>query len=154
MEILHNFSNFDGGSLATLQDALSAAQAQLRDVEATLSTAKQNIAKCEERKAGLFSVYNCKGNTGKTLNDWRDLRNSKEREKKALDEQIMSLRQQISAASSAQASTTTALTQQAQMEAEQGKAGLAKAKKIGMYSGIVLASLFVGVIIFKKIRKK
>ena len=137
MEILGRYRN--AADFATLQNQLSEASAKLTE-------AKTMIAKCEQGKASNF-IFNCHSSTGKTLNDWRDLRDRYSKQVAALQQQIFTLTSSTQIISKAQ---------EAQSEAEAAGAveTTEKAKKVMTFVYIGAGLLIAGLFVYLKLRKK
>ena len=127
--------------------------------EKTLLEARQEIDAinktiniCKIEKEGFFSVYSCKRNTGKTIDDWRDERSLIEKEVGALTRDLTTLRNQRAEAQKSIDIGLDIQQEQAKTDVAQSIASGELAQKYGKW---VLLGVFVlgfGFFAIKKIR--
>jgi len=155
------WNNAATDDLAAIDKEISAVTTALNKARATNREATTNINKCEAEKKGLFSTYNCKKNTGKTLNDWEDIANSSSATISSLTSQLSNLNKDRAAAvtrvkqeAMAAGETADAAEKIAQKASAESKASAEKAKSVGLWVGLGLGVVAIGAIIWMKIIKK
>jgi hypothetical protein len=156
------WSNAASDDLAVIDSEISIVTKEIAVQNAVSLEASKMIAKCSDEKAGLFNTYNCKANTGKTLNEWERILSSAETQVKSLNQRLKELKlsrtdavQRIKDEAIASGKSAEAAEKIAQSASAQSAASGAKALAIGKWAAIGIGSIAaIALIYFKIIKKK
>lgn len=124
----------------------------IRELQNVINTYNTTIQKCKDAKEGLFSVYSCNRNTGKTIDEWRDARKLVEMDLAQAESDLAMIKQEREYAVTAISENAQAYTQQAQLETAEATASTESAKKYGTWIGVAAIVLVFGYFAVKKLR--
>lgn len=125
---------------------------RILEMKSTIAGYNTTIQKCKDEKEGLFSVYSCKRNTGKTIDDWRDARTLAAKSLARLEEDLAFLKKERQNAAKAIEVNLGLRDVEADVEIRESIASGEAAKKYGLWIGVAAIALTFGFLAFKKIR--
>ncbi len=124
---------------------------QINNLSQDIAEYKNKINHCVSRKSGL-KTYNCKANTGKTLNGWRDLRNLAQKELILINKDLTILREQRKDAVVAIETGQERRSAQADLDLKEALASGEMAQKYGKWLLLVVFGLGFGYFAIKKVK--
>jgi len=136
--------------LASVNARITQLTSDLAQLNEGLLYYKSMIDKCTNN--GVF--YSCNKNTGKTTNQWRDLRNDAQTKIDRIKKELTELQKLKNDLVSSTASEAEALASSYSSDIIGAEASVKKAKSIGIWIGIALITIAGGTLIYFKIIKK
>ena len=151
-----NWNNSATTDLTDIDKLITTKKSEIAAFKTKIINANTNIKKCADHGR----LYNCKRNTGKSMNVWVDYRNSWRSSVGKLEKEIVELeservyavesirKEAIARGQSAEAAEKTANAASAESKAKASKAGV-----VGVWVGVGLLGLAGLVFIWSKIKK-
>lgn len=156
MEILgrDNWINATG-DFASVTESIRKVTAEISAEYIKLNEYKRQINICGNKALG------CRNKTGKSINDWRDLRNQSQDKINYLEKSLAELQKAQSTLAVAESKQSTVDVEKAKADVEKAIAntemaiaGQAQAKGVGVWIAVGLGAIAVGALIWFKIIKK
>lgn len=158
---LNLWKNSVQDDLVSIDKQITDVNKKIADLRSSIQNAGSMINQCETEKSGLFNVYNCKANTGRTLNEWYAVKENGESELATLSSQLNNLKKDrvstldaIKQAAIASGASAEAAEQQAQAASQRSKASAEQAKSVGVWVGVGVLGIAALALIYMKIIKK
>jgi hypothetical protein len=138
--------------IALYDRQISAIRNDLEKITQDRLECAKNIDLCESEKKGLFKVYSCRNNTGRTLADWRDAKALANKEINRLTSELNRLTKERTTAQAAIDASLRLRGEEAEVELLESEASIEAGKKYGLWAAIIGAVGVFGYIVVKKIR--
>jgi predicted nucleic acid-binding Zn-ribbon protein len=136
--------------LASVNARITKLTLDLTSLNEGIAYYKSMIDKCTSQ--GIF--YSCNKNTGKTTNEWRDLRNDAQTQIDRIKKELSELQELKNNLVSSTASEAEALASSYSSDIIGAEASAKKAKSIVIWIGVGLLAIAGGALIYFKIIKK
>lgn len=143
-------------TLASIDAAIAKKTTEINAADAKYQEAREQANHCEAQKEGLFNVYNCSKNTGKTINEWRRIRDYWLEQKIAMKADLKLLNERRGIALKQSLSSSEAATAQSQASQARSISSEAEAKSTLNWLIVVLVGIAIvggSFMMYKKIKK-